>query len=331
LTTDDLYVHPCPGLIDAQIRAALDVGLRFDPCRGTIALSQDQGAPFADEIVQDEDTILADTERLITTYHDPSPNAMVRIVCGPTAADTAAPALFRASAELAEKYDVQMTTHLSQHAGEHEWSLQRFGLDPVEWLDDVGWSSPRTWVAHCIFVDAAQIGRLAEWGVGVAHCPTSNSLGAQAIAPIPEMLEQGVRVGLAVDGCGSEHASMWLEARTAVMLARIRRGPTAMGARGALALATTGSAACLGREGQNGVLRPGACGDVVAWPLEGIYFSGAWTDAVEAWLRCGPTAARHTIVAGKVIVEDGRLVLPGLEDMLTRHAEISREWQAVAA
>jgi 8-oxoguanine deaminase len=329
-TTDDLYAHPRPNLIDAEIAAAREIGLRFHPCRGAIAVGQEHGEVFRAEMVQDADTILADTERLIRAYHDPSPNGMVRIACGPSGSSVATPGMFEACAELAEKHDVQLTTHLSQFPGEEAWSLERFGMRPVDWLESVGWASSRAWVAHCIFVNDDEIRRLARWGTGVAHCPTTCCLIAEGIAPVPEMRRHGVSVGLSCDGGGSEHGSMWLEAHTALLLGRLRFGPMGMTARDVLEMATIGSAACLGRQGQSGVLAPGSCGDVVAWPLEGIAFAGAWTDPVETWLRCGPIGARHTIVAGKAVVRDGRLTLPNVDEMLRRHARISREWQGVA-
>ena len=329
-TTDDLYTHPRPKLIDAEIAAARDLGMRFDPCRGCIAVTREQGAVFRDELVQDRDEILADTERLIAAYHDRSPGAMVRIVAGPTAGDTAAPGQMEASAELAEKHDVRMTTHLSQFPGEEAWSLAKFGMKPIDWFESVGWAGPRAWVAHCIFVDDGEIARLAEWGTGVAHCPSTCCLISEGSPPVATMRAAGVNVGLAVDGAGSEHASLWLEAHTALLLGRLRTGPTTTSARDVLEMATLGSARCLGREAHNGFLAPGACGDLVAWPLEGIRFAGAWSDPVEAWLRCGPVAPRHTVVAGRPVVRDSELAVPGLDEMLKRHAAISREWQDAA-
>jgi cytosine/adenosine deaminase-related metal-dependent hydrolase len=329
LTTDDLYAHPRPNLIDAQIAAARDIGFRFDPCRGAVALGRDDGLILPAELVQDRDTILADTERLIEAYHDRSPGAMTRIVVGPSGSSVATPGLMEAAAELAEKHDVRMTTHLSQFKGEEEWSLGYFGLRQVDWLESVGWGSDRAWVAHCIFVTNEEIARLARWGTGVAHCPTTCCLVADGVTPVGEMRRAGVNVGLAVDGGGSEHASMWLEAHSALLLGRLRLGPMSTSARDVLELATLGSARCLGREGTNGVLAPGACGDVAVWPLEGLRFAGAHTDPVEAWLRCGPVSARHTVIAGKPVVRDGELTAPGLDEMLRRHERISREWQGV--
>ena len=289
LTTDDLYVHPCPGLIDAQIKAAGEVGLRFDPCRGTIALSQDQGAPFADEIVQDEDTILADTERLITTYHDRSPNAMVRIVCGPTAADTASPALFRASAELAEKYDVQMTTHLSQHRESRSGRCGALGS-----TRSTG-STTSAGQAHAPGLPTASSStrhRSAASRNGVSVSPTARRRTRserershrfpRCSSRVSESGWPSTAAGASTRRCGSRHGPRSARPHSPRADGDGRARRTRAGDHGLGRL--------LGREGQNGVLTPGACGDVVAWPLEGIYFSGAWTDPVEAWLRCGPTA-----------------------------------------
>jgi cytosine/adenosine deaminase-related metal-dependent hydrolase len=328
-TTDDLYAHPRPRLIDASIAAARDVGLRFHPTRGGIAVGRDAGTEqiFRAEMVQDADTILADTERLIKAYHDASPTAMTRIACGPSGGAVATPGLMEAAAELAERYDVRLTTHVSQEPDEERWYLQYFGLKPIDWLESVGWGTSRAWIAHCIFVDDEEIARLARWGTGVAHCPTTCCRVAGGVTPFPAMRRQGVPVGLSVDGTACEHSSMWLEAHTALLLGRLQTGPRGLSARNVLEMGTLDSARCLGREGEIGVLAPGACGDVVAWPLEGVRFAGASSDPVEAWLRCGPTSARHTIVAGKAVVEDGELRLPGLEEMLKRHGEISRDWQ----
>jgi cytosine/adenosine deaminase-related metal-dependent hydrolase len=330
-TTDHLYVHPRPNLIDAEIRAATEVGVRFHPTRGSMSLSQKDGGLPPDTVVQNDDDILADGERLIRTYHDPRPGAMVRIALAPCSPFSVTPDLMRATADMAEHFDVRLHTHLAEDPDEDQFCLQRFGRRPVEHFEDVGWASARTWVAHCIYPHQAEIERLGQWGTGVAHCPSSNMLIAGGVTPVHELRGAGVPVGLGCDGSAStDHASLWLEARTALLLGRLRRGPAAMHARDALELATSGSAACLGRTNELGVIAPGSAADLAVWPLDGPQFAGAHSDPVEALLRCGPVSARHTIVNGKFVVRDGSIVAHGLDDMLRRHKRISQSWQAIA-
>ena len=330
-TTDHLYVHPrgAGDLISAEIRAAREVGVRFHPTRGSMSLSQKDGGLPPDSVVQDDDEILADSERLVAMHHDPSWGAMVRIALAPCSPFSVTPELMRATAELAERLDVRLHTHLAEDPDEDAFAEATFGRRTIEQFAEVGWGSDRAWVAHCIYPNADEIARLGKWGTGVAHCPSSNMLiGGGGIAPVPEFRAAGVPVGLGCDGSAStDSASLWMEARNALLLGRLRKGPTAMGARDALEIATRGSAGCLGRIGELGELSPGAVGDLVCWPLEGVAFAGALTDPVEAWLRCGPVAARHTVVQGKVVVENGSIVTPGIEDMLRRHRAISSRIQ----
>ena len=329
-TTDHLYVHPHPRLIDAEIRAAGEVGLRFHPTRGSMSLSVDDGGLPPRSVVQSDEEILADSERLIDTYHDPSPGSMCRIALGPCSPFSVTPRLMLESAALAERRGVRLHTHLAEDTNETAYCLATYGRRPVEHFEDVGWNSGNAWVAHCIFPDEAEMDRLGRGGTSVAHCPSSNMLIAGAATPVGSLRSHGVSVGLGCDGSAStDHASMWLEARTALLLARLRDGPTAMNAWEALRIATVGSAACLGRAGELGELREGAPADLVVWPVDGVAFAGAHSDLVEAWLRCGPVSARHSVVNGHVVVRDGALTAPGLEEMLARHATISRQWQGV--
>jgi cytosine/adenosine deaminase-related metal-dependent hydrolase len=327
-SSDHLHIHPAPRLIDAEVAAAREIGLRFHPVRGGMDLRPEDGGVIPHAAVQDIDTILADCERLVADHHDPRHGAMVRVAIGPSSMFDSTPELMREAKDLAERLDVRLHTHLAQVPNEEAFCLERFGRRPIELFEDLGWGSDRAWVAHCIFPGEEGIRRLGACGTGVAHCPSSNMLISQGLAPVAELRAAGVPVGIGCDGSAStDHASLWLEARTALLIARARHGSQAMGARDVLAIATRGSAACLGREGELGVLEPGACGDLVAWPLEGIAFAGALTDPVEAWLRCGPVAARHTVVAGRAVVRDGVLVDPGVEDMLRRHRAIASAWQ----
>ena len=332
-STDHLYVHPRGGgdLISAEIRAATEVGVRFHPTRGSMSLSRKDGGLPPDSVVQDDDEILADSERLVGVHHDRTWGAMVRVALAPCSPFSVTPELMRATAELAERLDVRLHTHLAEDPDEDTFAQESFGRRTIEQFEEVGWGTDRAWVAHCIYPNDDEILRLGKWGTGVAHCPSSNMLiGGGGIAPVPELRAAGAPVGLGCDGSAStDSASLWMEARNALLLGRLRKGPTSMGARDALEIATRGSAACLGREGELGQLVPGAVGDLVCWPLEGVRFAGALTDPIEAWLRCGPVSARHTVVNGKVVVEDGAIVAPGEAEMLRRHRAISARIQGV--
>ena len=332
-TTDHLYVHPrgAGDLISAEITAAAELGMRFHPTRGSMSLSQKDGGLPPDSVVQDDDEILADSERLVARHHDRSWGAMVRIALAPCSPFSVTPRLMQATAELAERLDVRLHTHLAEDPDEDRFAAETFGIRTVEHFEAVGWMTDRSWVAHCIYPNPAEVARLGAAGVGVAHCPSSNMMiGGGGIAPVSDLRAAGSPVGLGCDGSAStDHASLWLEARGALLLGRLRNGPTGMTARDALEIATRGSAGCLGRQGELGQLSPGAVADLVCWPLDGIAFAGALTDPVEAWLRCGPVAARHTVVAGVPVVTGGELLAPGVEDILRRHRAVAARIQAV--
>jgi cytosine/adenosine deaminase-related metal-dependent hydrolase len=331
-TTDHLYVHPRSNLIDAEIKAARELGFRFHPTRGSMSLSRKDGGLPPDEVVQDDDEILADSERLVKTYHDPNAGAMVRIALAPCSPFSVTPALMQRTAELADRLDVRLHTHLLEDPGELSYCRRTFGCSSMEHFEQVGWGSDRAWVAHCVYPTEAEVSRLGGWRTGIAHCPSANSLYSKSIAPVRALRKAGAPVGLGCDGSSSaDHASLWLEARTALLLARVKDGPAAMNARDVLEIATIGSAACLGREDGLGMLRVGAPGDVVVWSLDEIAFAGAHTDLVEAWLRCGPVRARHTIVNGKLLVRDGVPQSDMLHEALVAHRRISREWQRTVA
>jgi cytosine/adenosine deaminase-related metal-dependent hydrolase len=334
-STDHLYVHPrrAGDLISAEISAARELGFRFHPTRGSMSLSVKDGGLPPDSVVQDDDEILADSQRLVEAHHDRSWGAMVRVALAPCSPFSVTPELMRRTAELAERLDVRLHTHLAEDADEDDFAEATFGRRTIDHFEDMGWMSDRSWVAHCIYPNPAEIARLGQAGVGVAHCPSSNMMiGGGGLAPVAEFRAAGVPVGLGCDGSSStDHASLWLETRMALLQGRVRGGPTAMGARVALEIATRGSAACLGRSGEIGQLSVGAVGDLVCWPLEGFAFAGALTDPIEAWLRCGPVAARHTVIAGRAVVRDGALVAAGGDDILRRHTVAAARIQGLEA
>jgi cytosine/adenosine deaminase-related metal-dependent hydrolase len=328
-STDHLYVHPrgAGDLLSAEIAAARDLGMRFHPTRGSMSLSEKDGGLPPDDVVQDDDEILAACEDAVARHHDRSHGAMVRVALAPCSPFSVTESLMVRTAELAERLDVRLHTHLAENAEDDAYSLARFGCRPVEYLERVGWCTDRTWGAHVVRPDPQEVRRLGAAGVGVAHCPSSNLILSSGIAPVVDLHDAGCPVGLGVDGSSSaDSASLWLEARTALLLAKLRSG-SAVSARFALELATRGGARCLGREGELGVLAPGSVGDLAVWPLTGPAFAGALGDPVEAWLRCGPVAARHTVVAGRPVVRDGLLVHAALEERLARHAVLARRMQ----
>ncbi|TQN35658.1 cytosine/adenosine deaminase-related metal-dependent hydrolase [Blastococcus colisei] len=330
-STDHLYVHPAGAgdLISAEIAAARDLGVRFSPTRGSMSLSVKDGGLPPDSVVQDDDEILADSRRLVDAHHDRSPLAMTRIALAPCSPFSVSTGLMARTAELAEQLDVRLHTHLCETRDEEAFCLATFGRRPVDYLADVGWMTDRTWLAHVVWPSSDEVNRLGAARVGVAHCPSSNMILGSGLAPVLELQAAGAPVGLGVDGSASaDSASLWLEARTAMLQGKLRNGAAAMDARTALEMATRGGAACLGRAGEIGELSVGACGDLVVWGLDGVRFAGALSDPVEAWLRCGPVSARHTVVGGRLVVEDGAPVHAGLDEQLAVHRRISARIQA---
>lgn len=329
-SSDHLYVHPrgAGDLLSAEIAAALDIGMRFHPTRGSMSLSVKDGGLPPDDVVQDDDTILAESEAQVGRHHDRSHGAMTRIALAPCSPFSVTPSLMERSAELAERLDVRLHTHLAENAEDDEYSLATFGCRPVEHFERVGWCTDRTWVAHCVMPDPGEVRRLGAAGVGIAHCPSSNLILSSGIAPVVDLRAAGAKVGLGVDGSSSaDSASLWMEARQAMLLAKLRDGAAQGTARMALECATLGGAGCLGREGELGELSVGAVGDLAVWRLEGPRYAGAILDPVEAWLRCGPASAHHTVVAGRIVVEAGQLVNPRLDEMLATHRRISHRLQ----
>jgi cytosine/adenosine deaminase-related metal-dependent hydrolase len=331
-TSDHLYVHPRARLVDAQVKAARDVGMRFYATRGSMSRSQKDGYLPPDSVVQSADEILADSERLIFAFHDPKPGATVRVALAPCSPFTVDEQLMAATAELAARHDVRLHTHLAEDRDELEFCRQMYGRGTVEHFEHVGWAHDRSWVAHFAFSTDDEAARLARAGVGVAHCPSSNMLICHGTADVMGLRALGMPVGLGCDGSAStDHASLWMEARGALLLARFRGGPRAMGARDALDIATAGSARCLGWDDEIGHLRVGALADLVIWDMSPFALAGTGSDAVEALLRCGPATAWATMVGGRLLVEDGELRVPGASEALASHRAISRALQGLAA
>jgi len=332
-SSDHLYIHPLGGgdLLSAEIAAARDIGMRFHPTYGSMSLSEKDGGLPPDDVVQEHDEILSASERVISQHHDRSHGAMVRVALAPCSPFSVTKQLMVDSAHLAARLDVRLHTHFAENDEDDAFSLATFGCRPTEYLEDVGWVHDRVWLAHCVKPNDDEIARLGAAGVGVAHCPSSNMILSSGIAPVVKLRSAGVHVGLGVDGSSSaDSASLWLEARQAMLLAKLSSGAAAGSARMALECATRGGAGCLGRLGEIGELSVGSVGDVAVWSLDGPQFAGVIDDPIEGWLRCGPTSAKHTIVHGRVLVRNHQLVSGKLNDMLGAHERLARAMQRSA-
>ena len=329
-STDHHYVHPAGAgdLLAAEIEAAGDLGMRFHPTYGSMSLSHKDGGLPPDNAVQDEDDILAESKRHVERWHDPGPGSMLRIALAPCSPFSVSADLMRRTAVLAESLDVRLHTHLAENAEDDEFALASFGMRPVELYEEVGWLSDRSWAAHVVRPNEGEVAALGRAGVGIAHCPSSNMILSSGIAPAVDLRAAGCPVGIGCDGSSSaDSGSLWQETRLAMLQGKFRSGAGAMSARDGLEMATRGGAACLGRSDELGALTVGSPADVAIWRLDGPTFAGVVGDPIEGWLRSGPTSAWYTIINGRPVVEQGRLVSPRLDEMLVAHRRIAARFQ----
>jgi len=323
-TSDHLYIFPNGCRLDHSIEAALEMGMRFHASRGAMSVGESQGGLPPDSVVEAEDAILKDTQRLIETYHDPSRYAMLRIVVAPCSPFSVSRDLMRESARLARAYGVSLHTHLAENDNDVAYSRAQFGMTPAEYAEDLSWVGADVWHAHCVKLDDAGIALFGRTGTGVAHCPCSNMRLASGIAPVRTMRAHGVPVGLGVDGSASNDAGHLLnEARTAMLLQRVGYGPGAMTARQALELATIGGARVLGRD-DIGALAPGMAADFVAFRLDQLAFAGGLHDPVAALVFCAPATVAYSVINGRVIVREGQLTTIDLGPLLETHNRLAR-------
>ncbi|RMG63861.1 MAG: 8-oxoguanine deaminase [Chloroflexi bacterium] len=323
-TSDHLYIFPNGCRLDDSIEAAREVGMRFHASRGAMSVGESKGGLPPDSVVEDEDAILKDTQRLIEAYHDPARYAMLRIVVAPCSPFSVSRDLMRESAKLARAYGVSLHTHLAENDNDVRYSRERFGMTPAEYADDLAWTGSDVWHAHCVRLDDHGIALFGRTGTGVAHCPCSNMRLASGIAPVRKMRAQGVPVGLGVDGSASNDAAHLLnEARTAMLLQRVGFGPDAMTAREALEIATLGGARLLNRD-DIGALAPGMAADFVAFDLQQIGFAGGLHDPVAALVFCASANVAYSVINGRVIVRNGQITTLDLPRLLERHNALAR-------
>ena len=323
-TTDHHYVFPRGGgdLLEVEIQAAREIGLRFHPCRGSMDLGKSRGGLPPDEVIEDRDEILALSEGAIDRFHDPSPGSMLRIALAPCSPFSVTRELMAEAAELARGRGVRLHTHLAETTDEEEFCLEQFGVRPVEYLEELGWLGDDVWLAHCVHLNEHEVRRFGETGTGVAHCPSSNARLGAGIAPVAALVGAGAPVGLGVDGAASNEAGeLGPEMREALLFARLRGGPAALSAREALELATIHGARCLGREQEIGSLEPGKLADVALWRLDDLGHAGV-PDPVAALVFGNAPRVELLLVDGRPVVEGSELRTAD-EDQIAR--QIARE------
>ena len=324
-SSDHLYLFPNDCRLDDSLAAAAEIGMRFHAARGAMSVGKSAGGLPPDNLVEHEEAILKDTQRVIETFHDASRFAMQRIVVAPCSPFSVSQDLMRESAAMARSFGVSMHTHLAENDNDVIYCREKFGMTPAEYAESCGWVGHDVWHAHCVKLDDAGIALFGRTGTGVAHCPCSNMRLASGIAPIRRMLDCGVHVGLGVDGSASnDGAHMLGEVRQAMLLQRVGFGPDAMTARQALEIATLGGAKILNRD-DIGALAPGMAADLVLFDLDQIGFAGALHDPVAALVFCTPSNVACSIINGQVVVRDGQLVTVEAELVRERHNWLARE------
>jgi cytosine/adenosine deaminase-related metal-dependent hydrolase len=308
-SSDHHYVFPRRGgdLLAAEIAAARQIGLRFHPARGSMDLGESDGGLPPDSVVEDRDAILTATAEAIDRWNDPADDAMLRIVVAPCSPFSVSEGLMREAAELARAKGVRLHTHLAETVDEDHYCAEHFDCTPTEYAERLGWLGDDVWMAHCVHLDDAAVARFAATGTGVAHCPTSNGRLGSGLAPVNAMLAARVPVGLGVDGSASnESGRMVDELHQALLVARLRDGPTALSARQSLRLGTIGGARCLGRDRDLGSLEPGKLADLALWQVGGLA-GGGIADPVATLVFGAPTLERLW-VGGELVVDAGHLL-----------------------
>jgi cytosine/adenosine deaminase-related metal-dependent hydrolase len=322
MSSDHLYLFPGGARLDDTIAAAAEVGLRFQPTRGAMSIGETAGGLPPDSLVEREADILEDMIRVVDRFHDAGEGSMCRVGLAPCSPFSVSRDLMRDTAVLARSKGVMLHTHLAENDEDVAYSLDRFGCRPGQYAEDLGWTGPDVWHAHCVKLNGSEIELFAGSRTGVAHCPCSNCRLGSGIAPLRAMRDRGVKVGLGVDGSASNDAgTLVAEARMAMLLQRVARGADAMSAREALEIATLGGAQVLGRP-ECGALSVGKRADVAIWDMSGLEAAGSW-DPV-AFLLAGPMRVKDLIVEGRRVVAEGQMVTLDLGKVVERQNRLAR-------
>ncbi len=327
-TTDHLYLFPKghPDLIDAEMEGADITGVRFYATRGSMSLSKKDGGLPPDSVVQTEEEIINDSIRVVEKYHDTSPFAMHKIALAPCSPFSVTEELMRETVKLAEKYNLLIHTHLAETKDEEKFCLEKFGLRPVDYMEKLGWLNSRAWFAHLVHLNDQDIQKLSNNNVGMAHCPTSNMRLGSGIAPVFEMKNTSVRIGLGVDGSSSNDTGNFLmEIRNALLLQRVRYGASALTPREALEIATIGGAKVLKMDREVGSIEKGKAADIIGFKLDRLEFAGGLSDPVASLVLCDAKQVDFSMINGEIVIENGHFVRLNEEDFVNKQNNISKK------
>ncbi len=333
-SSDHLYLFPRQAediLIDREIEAARELGIRFQPTRGSMSMSQKDGGLPPDDVTQTEQEILEDTLRLIKTYHDPSPGAMIRVALAPCSPFSVTRDLMQETAKIGREYNLQIHTHLAETKDEENFCMENFGQRPFDYMESLNWIDSHAWFAHSIYLNENEIRRGGKAGIGVAHCPSSNMRLSSGIAHIKEMLKAGINVGIGVDGSASNDSSnMLMELRQAMLLSRLREPEFRLTAGDVLWMGTVGGAKALGRE-DIGQILPGKCADLIMVSMDRLEYAGAQHDPAAALVfNVTMEPVDYSIVNGKIVVEKGAIKGFDEHSHIVRHQNLSDQLVAKA-
>jgi cytosine/adenosine deaminase-related metal-dependent hydrolase len=324
-SSDHQYLFPNGSRLDNAIEAAGDIGMRFTATRGSMSIGESKGGLPPDILTEPEHSILADCLRVVDEFHDASRHAMTRVALAPCSPFSVSRELMRDTAIMAADKSVGLHTHLAENVEDIDYSLEHFNMRPGDYAEDLGWTGSHVWHAHCVQLNPDEINLFARTGTGVAHCPCSNMRLASGIAPVRQMLDAGVHVGLGVDGSSSSDSGHMLnEARQTMLLQRVIHGADNMTAREALRVATRGGAEVLNRD-DIGQIAAGFSADMAIFDRNVIDFSGTQTDPLAALIFCGPVKPRHVMINGQFVVSDFHLASMDMGSLLERHDAAARQ------
>ena len=323
-SSDHLYLFPNGSKLEDQIEAAMEVGCRFHATRGSMSIGESKGGLPPDSLTEDEDYILKDCQRVIEKFHDSSDFSMLKIALAPCSPFSVSQNLMKQTAELARDFSVSLHTHLAENIEDIIYTQEHFGMRPGQYIEELGWVGNDVWHAHCVKLNKEEIDLFSRTGTGIAHCPCSNMRLGSGIAPLRKWIDEGVKVGLGVDGSSSNDSGHLLsEARQAMLLQRVNLGANKFSPREALFTATRGGAEVLNRD-DIGQISIGKAADFAIYDLNKIAMSGAWSDPLAALILCTPPETAYTICNGEIISQNGHLNNFDLNLFLEKHKAASK-------